>query len=173
MGKFLLVLVAILAVAYLVPAPPVHRTASAEIHTSREKVWEALSDLSRIPSWDGGVPSIEFLTSQRHGTGARFRIPTTPVARTFEVVDWRPYNRIDYRVKTEPGLTYDHSVSLLIRALNERTVVQLNEDYRVRGGYLGHLLDLVYTGPSTERSRSGALANFKRWIETGTDILLQ
>ena len=50
-------------------------------------------------------------------------------------------------------------------------VVLLDEDYRMRGGYLGHLLDIGYLGPTAEKGRSAALANLKRLIETGNEIL--
>jgi uncharacterized protein YndB with AHSA1/START domain len=167
-----LVVLALLVIAYLIPAPPVHRSATAEVHSSREKVWEALSDLEHIPTWNGAARLLEFAGTQRQGNGTRYRVPGTPISRTFEVTDWRPYNRIDYRVTTEPGVTYDHTLSFRIRPLYDRAAIQLDEDYRLRGGYLGHLFDQLYLGPSVERGRAAALANLKRWIETGSEVLL-
>ncbi len=172
MGRFLLILIVAAFVAYLVPAPVSHRAASVEIHATKEKVWEVLSDLPRIPSWNGGALKLEFLTRHTQGPGARFRVPGTPISRTFEVTDWRAYNRIDLRVTTDPRLTNDHILTYSIRPTGERTAVLLDEDYRVRGGYLGYLLDRVYLGPSGEKSRSAALANLKRLVETGNEILL-
>ena len=172
MGKLLGLLIVLGFVAYLVPAPVSHRTASVEIHASREKVWEVLSDLERIPSWNAAAPSVEFLTQHRQGPGAKYRIPSTPISRTFEVKDWRSFNRIDYQVTTDPELTRDHILVFQIRPAQGRTLVQLDEDYHMRGGYLGHLLDEVYLGPSVERSRSAALANLKRLVETGGEIIV-
>ena len=172
MGKFLALLVVATFVAYLVPAPVSHRTASVEIHATREKVWDVLSQLDRIPSWNAAARTVDFQTSHKQGMGARFQVPSTPVSRTFEVTDWRAYNRVAFRVRTDPALTRDHILVYAIRSANGRTTLQLDEDYHMRGGYLGHLLDIVYLGPSVEKSRSAALANLKRLVETGGEMII-
>jgi hypothetical protein len=43
----------------------------------------------------------------------------------------------------------------------------------MRGGYLGHIADQIYLGPAVERSRSTALANLKRLVETGGEMIVQ
>lgn len=173
MGKLLALLLVVAFVAYLVPAPVSHRTASVEIHATREKVWEVLSNLERIPSWNASAHSIEFLTEHKQGNAAQFRLPSSPVSRIFEVREWRTYERIEFRVRTDPDLTRDHVVVYQVRRSGTRTLVQLDEDYRMRGGYLGHMADQVYLGPAVERSRAAALANLKRLVETGGEMIVQ
>lgn len=171
MGKLLALLLVLAFVAYLVPAPVSHRTATVEIHATREKVWEVLSNLERIPTWNASAHSIEFLSQHKQSSGARFRLPGSPVSRTFEVREWQAYERIAFRVQTDPNLTRDHVVVYQIRREGTRTQVQLDEDYHMRGGYLGHILDQVYLGPAVERSRAAALANLKRLVETGGEMI--
>jgi uncharacterized membrane protein len=169
-GKFLGLLLVVAFVAYLIPAPVSHRTASVEIHATREKVWEVLSNLERIPAWNPSARSIEFETQHKQGDGVKFRLQSSPISRVFHVREWRAYNRIEFGVKTEPDLTRGHVVVYQIRPAQTRTVVQLDEDYHMRGGYLGYMLDQVYIGPSGERSRAAALANLKRLVETGGEM---
>lgn len=170
MGKLLVLLVLALAVAYFVPAPVVHHDAALEVDASRERVWDALSDLSQMPRWNAAVDSAAFLGAQRQGEGAEIRIDGM-VTSTLQVERWQPYGTMSFFVELKPRFTYDHVLRYSIQyRYTNRTVVRVEEEYRMAGGYLGHVLGLLLFDRVREPYRMPALSYLKKLVETGIGL---
>lgn len=170
MGRLILFLLVLAGIAYLMPAPIVHHEASAEINAPRERVWQALSDLHGWSRWNEDVDSTGFLTPQQEGLGTKVRLDGKFMTVYEEVTAWEPYNRIDMSVKLKPNLTEDHVMRYTMAPEFDRTTVKIEEEYKMRGGYLGHALDVLFFDRMREGFRAPALGYLKRLAETGVGM---
>jgi hypothetical protein len=84
---------------------------------------------------------------------------------------WEPYNTMGFFVELKPRLTYDHVLrySLQYRYTN-RTVVRVEEEYRMAGGYLGHVFGRLFFERMREPYRMPALSYLKKLVETGVGL---
>ena len=161
------------ALAYFLPAKPAHHEASIEIDESREETWRILSDLTQLPRWNRSLAVREFVGgSENFGIGTQILLPGVPIKRQLWVVDWIPYNSMTFRVITDPGVTHDHSMRFSVHPRTRGCLVRYVEEYGIRGGYLGTVLDKIYLTPVGANGRDPALANLKRLVETGQGILV-
>lgn len=172
MIRFLLLIIAILALAYFLPANPAHHEASIEIGESREETWRILSDLTQLPRWNRSMSIMEFMGTQKFGVGTRISIPDVPIKRQLRVVNWIPYNSMTFRVQSDPDVTHDHTIRFSVHPRTSGCLVRYVEEYRLRGGYLGTVLDKIYLTPMGANGREPALANLKRLVETGQGIFV-
>lgn len=170
MGRLLILILLALAVAYFVPAPAKHFDAALEVDASREKVWGALSDLSQMSRWNPGVDSTVFLTPQHDGEGTEIRVDGM-VTSTLIVQRWEPFNTMAFLVELKPRLTYDHVLRYSVQyRFTDRTVVRVEEEYRMAGGYLGHLFGVLLFDRMREPYRMPALSYLKKLAETGVGL---
>lgn len=171
MGRFLVFVLVVLAVVYFIPAPVNRHAAGLEIEASREQVWEVMSDLARLPRWIETVDSVAFLNPQRQGLGAELRIDGTVMSSVLRVARWVPYNTVAFDVRMRPGLTHDHVLRYTVeRRFAGRSVVRVEEEYRMAGGYLGHVLGGLLFDRMRDPYRASALLHLKRLVETGAGL---
>jgi len=170
MGRLIVLLLLAAGIAYLIPGPVEHYEASAEINTGRERVWEVLSDLSQLSRWNDEVDSTAFVTPQREGVGTQIRLDGKFMTCWEKVVSWEPFNRIEFTVTEKPALTTDHVLRYTMEPRFERTLVRVEEEYHMRGGYLGHALNYITFSRMREAYRGPALSYLKRLAETGVGL---
>lgn len=170
MGRLILLLLVAAGIAFLMPAPVVHHEASVEINAGREKVWDALSDMKAWPRWIEEVDSVSFVSSQEEGTGTEVRLDGKFFTTFERATRWEPYNRIDFEVSFKPNLTTDHVLRYVMDPQFDRTQVRVEEEYRMRGGYLGHAFELLMFSRMREGFRGPALGYLKRLAETGVGM---
>ena len=170
MGRFILFVLIAAGIAYLMPAPIVHYEASVEINADRERVWQALSDLRGWPRWNEDVDSTAFLTAQQDGDGTQVRFDGKFLTAFEKVTRWEPYNRIDFAVTLKPDLTTDHVMRYIMSPAFNRTQVRVEEEYKMRGGYLGHALEVIIFSRLRDGFRGPALGYLKRLAETGVGM---
>src|SRR5262245_28610180 len=162
MGRLILFLLIVAGIAYLMPAPAVHHEASVEINAPRERVWQALSDLQGWPRWNEDVDSTAYLTDQHEGVNTKVRFDGKLLTAYETVTNWEPYNRIDFSVSLKPDLTMDHVMRYVMSPQFDRTQVRIEEEYRMRGGYLGHAFAMLVFDRMRETFRAPALGYLKR-----------
>ena len=172
MIRFLLLIIAVMAFAYFLPAKPANHEASIEIDESREETWRILADLSQLPRWNESMSIMEFVGSQKFGLGAMISVASVPVKRKLRVAEWIPYNQMTFRVETDPQVTSDHTIRYSVHPRAGGCLVRYAEEYRPSGGYLGTVLDKIYLTPVGANGRDPALANLKRLVETGQGIFV-
>ena len=172
MWRLLLLVIVAGVITYFVPAPAVHHEANIEVDGQRTQVWKVVSDLNDLPRWNANAQGIQFASSQRQGVGVEFSIPGQPFTHGFRVIGWEPYNKMQFRVTTKPALTVDHIMLFSLHTRGQKTIVRYIEEYRMKGGYLGYILDQVYYSAVRRKGRTPALANLKRFVETGQGMFL-
>jgi len=170
MGRLILFLLILAGIAYLMPSPVTHHEASVEINAPRERVWQALSDLKGWSRWNEDVDSTGFVTDQQDGLGTQMRLDGKFMTIYETVTAWEPYNRIEVSVKLRPNLTEDHVMRYTMAPEFDRTTVKVEEDYKMRGGYLGHALDVLAFGRMRDGFRGPAMGYLKRLAETGVGM---
>jgi uncharacterized protein YndB with AHSA1/START domain len=171
MGRLLILILIAGAIAYFVPAPVTHFDSALEIEASRERVWEMLSDLSQISRWNEDVDSAVFVGPQHDGEGAEVRVDGSMFTSALRVTRWEPYNRIDFAVLLKPRLTWDHVLRYSMqRRFENRTIVRVEEEYRMAGGYLGHVFGILIFERMRDPYRVQALSYLKRLAETGVGL---
>jgi len=170
MGRLILFLLILAGIAYLMPSPVVHHEASATINAPRERVWQALSDLKGWSRWNEDVDSTAFLTDQQEGVGTKMRLDGKFMTVYEEVTDWEPYNRIDFNVSLKPNLTEAHVMRYTMAPDFDHTTVKVEEEYKMRGGYLGHALDVLFFERMRDGFRAPAMGYLKRLSETGVGM---
>jgi hypothetical protein len=73
-----------------------------------------------------------------------------------------------FSVRLKPRLTYDHVLRYSVQyRFTNRTVVRVEEEYRMAGGYLGHLFGVLLFDRMREPYRMAALSYLKKLAETG------
>lgn len=172
MGRLLFLILLAGVIAYFLPAPAVHNEASIEIDATREKVWEVLGDLGELPRWNASTHGLKFATAQRQGVGAEFDVPGSPFSHHVVLTKQVAYNRMEFQVGTDPRLTEGQIIRYTIHPRQNRTLVRYVEEYRVRGGYLGYLVDRAFYRQLRASGRGPALANLKRLVETGHGLFV-
>jgi uncharacterized membrane protein len=171
MGRLVILLLLAAVVAYFMPAPVTHFDSAVEIDASREKVWDLMSDFSQLSRWNDAVDSTVFLSPERKGEGTQIRLDGPMLTTTLKVVHWQPYNDIGFAVILNPRLTYDHVLRYSIqKRFESRTVVRVEEEYHMAGGYLGHVFGKLLFDRMRDSYRTGALGLLKRLAETGVGL---
>ncbi len=171
MGRLLILLIVAGVVAYFVPSPVTHFDSAVEIDASREHVWDLMADLSQLSRWNEDVDSTVFLTPERQGPGTVVRIDGSMITTSLTVQRWEPYNEIDFAVVLQPRITYDHVLRYSMqRRFEGRTVVRVQEEYRMAGGYLGYVFGRLIFERMRDPYRMGALGYLKRLAETGVGL---
>ncbi len=166
--KLLILLLILLAGAWLAPAPVAHVEGTIEIAADRERVWTVLSDLSGARLWDPLMREAKITSDAKSGVGAE-RFSAGALVKTRErVSEWLPYNRVVLEVSHEPDLTKFEESRIEIEPSGAAgTRVQWAMNYQVTGGYLGSLGDRFLFGSVHQGRIDDGLSNLKRYAETG------
>jgi len=107
------------------------------IPKSPEKIWEFLSDLSQISSWQVDCKSVSILTSKHTGAGVRWR-QTANSGRSYvaEVTAW--YDGLGYEYTLVDGAPFSENKGRIrLQEIAEGTVVQWTLTYETSGVLAG------------------------------------
>ncbi len=108
------------------------------IPASPEFIWRFLGDLSSIPQWQDGAESVAFLSTQREGKGARWRLTMARASDiVVEVSAW--YDRLGYEYRIVDGAGYtENQGRIRSHEVADGTLVRWTFEYEL-GGVLGGL----------------------------------
>ena len=138
---------------------------TTEIAAPRPVVWEYLIDPDRYREFMDGMTHWKPEGNTRHGLGARFsmrmRIGAAELGNLIEVVEFDPPADLAWTSVT--GV--DQRGRWRLRAVGERTHVELRISYYAAGGIMARLADLV-AAPIVRRHLQRSLQQLKRQVET-------
>jgi uncharacterized membrane protein len=165
--RLLLLLLVAAAVAWFAPAPASHATNAVVIDVPRDRVWTVLSDLTSSRLWDPAMKEAKLTTDTKIGEGA-VRESDGVFGKTKErVTQWLAYNRLRFDVSHDPNFTKYETSNIELEPSGSGTRVEWTMDYQMTGGYLGKLADKSILGSVHQGRIDQALANLKRYAETG------
>jgi uncharacterized protein YndB with AHSA1/START domain len=147
-----------------------HITRSIEINRPPQEVFDALTDLRRLPSWSTIVVETRNVSKGPLQQGDTFQ-QTVRVAGIHLESDWRVTkldrpHQLAYEATAVGGgrLVMTQTVT----AVTEGSRLEIDVDYQLPGGILGDLLDQAYVERRNEREAEHSLHNLKDLLERRT-----
>lgn len=121
------------------------------IPSSRDFVWEYVSEITNNPQWQTGCQDVRFLTQSQTGPGIRWRYRVGN-RRDFviEVTAW--YEGAGYEYTIVDGATYKENLGRIrLQEIAEGTIVQWTFSYEPKG-LLGNMRNSLTTRRSIEQA---------------------
>lgn len=133
------------------------------IPASPEFIWRFLGDLSAIPKWQEQVESVAFLSTQREGRGARWRLNMQKSSDYIvEVSAW--YDRLGYEYRIVDGGRFaENQGRIRSHEVAEGTLVRWTFEYEL-GGILGGLRNAMRLKRNTSKQIQASLRNLHQLI---------
>jgi len=142
------------------------------IPSTPERVWDILSDISRIPDWQVDCREIVFLTSKRAGAGLRWRQQDDKRREfVYEVSAW--YEGLGYEYYFVDGANFrDARARLRLQEIPEGTVVQWTFSYEP-GGFLGGMRDSLGLYNAIDRAMTDGLRRLYQLLKSDAAALAE
>ena len=142
---------------------------SIEIDRSPEEVFEALTDLDRLPQWATILVETRKAPGRPIETGDSFeqtiRVAGVPLESRWRVGHIQRPTVVEYEAEGVMGgrLRMIQRVS----PVGGGSRVELEVDYELPGSFVGELLDQAFVERRNEREAGSSLQNLKDLLETG------
>lgn len=136
-----------------------------------EEVWQILADFGGIQRFNPGVPRSIQTSDGPVGLGTTRHCDLTIPGASIEEritgwVDGHSYEVEIFSSKRTPPLNHARA-TLAVRPAERGTMASMQIDYRLKGGWLGSLMDVVMVRRQYEKTVDGVLAGLKHHAETG------
>ena len=118
----LAVIVAVVVIGWLLPAEHV-ASGEVTVPAASQRVFEAISDVNRYPSWRPGITRVEVLATHP----LRWREHEGGDAITFEVVESSPPQQLKVRI-ADADLPFGGSWTYVLTPVGTGTRLQITED---------------------------------------------
>ncbi|MGC4086405.1 MAG: SRPBCC family protein [Polyangiaceae bacterium] len=141
---------------------------SIHIQAPPERVWEALATLDALHEYDPGIAKSALRTEQRTGVGADRHCDIKAGGWFRErVTVWAPAAALEFTLYdcTLPVKRLRHHYTL--RVENGGTRVDQTQDYALKYGLLGALLDTLVVKRKWDAGVKGFFAGLKEYVEAG------
>ena len=143
------------------------------IDSPKASVWEVLSDLETVQSYDSGVTKAFYVSKEREGVGAARHcdLPDGTYVRE-RIVDWREgegYTINVYDDGTEFPMS-DQTAEFTLQDSGEGTRVTMTYRYSLKSGMA---VDAEETTQMAHEIVSGVLAGLKAFAEAGEQAAVQ
>ena len=138
------------------------------INASVEQVWEALADIGNIHAWNPGVVASHTTSERTEGLGTtRYCDLGGKNYLDEEVVAWSPHEQSTMRIMgtNMPFATAD--IRFYLKPQNEKTVVTVSPEYKLKFGPIGSLMDRFYVEGTYKKGMDSLLAGLKDYVEAG------
>ncbi len=139
------------------------------IESSRDAVWEALSDIGAISTWNPGVKASHVTTDVSGGVGAGRHCDLGGKNYLDEkVVEWHPGERLTMRV-IGTNLPLKHAdIRFHLRTDGTQTIVSVSPEYELKFAVLGTMMDAVFVRRSYVKGMNALLAGLKQHVESAS-----
>lgn len=141
-------------------------TEQISIAARPDKVWQLLSDIGNIYQWNPGVDDSYVTSDQSSGAGASRRCELK--GKNYldeEVVRWEPCEKLTMRI-TETNLPFKNAdIHFELMGQNGRTIVTLNPVYKLKFGFIGRLLDVLFVRKTYREGMKDLLKGLKERAE--------
>jgi uncharacterized membrane protein len=139
-----------------------------------ERVWELGTDFKRYPEWNVSYPEVKEVTGPVDKVGTRILSVTKVLGRRME--GWGEIVEVDKpRFLKTVGSSHEGGKLTIIYRLTpagEGTDFELESEYELPAGFLGHIADKLFVEKSVERDLRHSMENFKALVETRTPVLV-
>lgn len=136
------------------------------IAAPRSAVWQALTDLGALATYDPGVKAASIVGDLTSGLGAQRKCQLRPKGWFIEeVVAWQPESALAFQLQTcsLPVASLRHDYALTEEA--GATGVEQVMTYQMKYGGVGRALDALMMRRQWDRGIKGFLAGLKQHIE--------
>ncbi|MBI2379608.1 MAG: SRPBCC family protein [Gammaproteobacteria bacterium] len=139
-----------------------------EIYAPVKSVWSVLADVGEIHSWNPGVMK-SYLTSELStGEGTCRRCELVGMGYLDEVVTrWVPEKYLTMKVVGTDLPFGEVAINFTLDVLDDKTMVKVNPVYRLKYGYVGKALDVLFVRRSYRKGMRALLQGLKRKVELG------
>jgi uncharacterized membrane protein len=131
-----------------------------------EDVFELFIDAKRWPEWMAGSTEVKEITGPPDQVGTRIRDVSTFMGRQME--SWTEVIEVErprlYRLATEGAGMKGRGTFRLVPA-GEGTDVEVETEYELPAGFLGHIADRLFLEKAMERQTRHSAENFKALAE--------
>ena len=133
------------------------------IPASPEFIWRFLGDLAALPEWQEGVNAVMFLSTQRDGSGTRWRALSEKHSDTVvEVSAWYDTVGYEYSVKDGAGIG-ENQGRIRLTEVTDGTLVRWTFQYEHKG-VLGGLRNAMRVKRGTTSQIQASLRNLHQLI---------
>ena len=133
------------------------------IPASPEFIWRFLGDLAALPEWQADVNSVMFLSTQREGSGARWRALSDKNSDTVvEVSAWYDTVGYEYSVRDGAGIGANQG-RIRLTEVTDGTLVRWTFQYEHKG-MLGGLRNAMRVKRATTNQIQASLRNLHQLI---------
>lgn len=144
-----------------------------EIHQSKEKVWQALSDFGHICHGHPAVSKSYITSTQKEGVGATRHCDFTMMGASAEekVTEWNTDKNIKievYQLNKMPGID-TMALDLAIRDQGPNTILTGTMVYTMKNTFFDIMNSLMMKNMNA-KLLDGIMAGHKLYIETGTIV---
>jgi uncharacterized membrane protein len=139
-----------------------------------ERVWDLGTDFMRYPEWNVSYPEVKEVTGPIDQVGTRIHAVTKVLGLRME--GWGDIVEADKprRLKMVGSSTDGGKLTVIYRltAAGEGTDFEIESEYELPAGFLGHIADKVFVEKAVERDLRHSIENFKALIELKQPVLV-
>ncbi len=149
-----------------------HLSTTTVVNAPIDRVWQTLADVGTIAEWHPGVAHSPVLTSSRTGLGATRRIELYDGSTVMEEVTSLDEGRSVTVTMSEHAmpLSYGTATFKVEADGNDRTLVTMMMDYKMKYGPLGWLLNVLILRRMMKKLLASVLAGLGHHLVTGEHI---
>jgi uncharacterized membrane protein len=139
-----------------------------------DRVWELGTDFMRYPEWNVSYPEVKEVTGPIDKVGTRVHSVTKVLGLRME--GWGEIVEVDKPrlLKTIGSSTEGGKLTVIYRLTpaGEGTDFEIESEYELPAGFLGHIADKVFIEKAVERDLKHSIENFKALVEAKQPVLV-
>ena len=144
-----------------------------EIDAPAERVWEALREFGAIQRWNPAVPESHSTSDEKEGVGATRHCDLASPGVSIEerVIAWKEGESYTVEISSAKKVPLKRAVvTLKVVPNGDKSVFTLHQEYSLKMGLLGRIMDRMSARRQFGSALSGLAAGLKHFVETGNEV---
>ena len=142
-------------------------TKKIKIDSSKNKVWDILSDIGAIQNFSPSVSKSFYTSEIKEGIGASRHCDLLPMGKVEErVISWKEGEEFTIEIYESKSMPFLGEGKFILKEEGGKTNVTMSLTYRMKGGFLGSLMGVFMKG-RISKAMEGTLKGLKHHVETG------
>ena len=142
-------------------------TKKIKIDSSKNKVWDILSDIGAIQNFSPSVSKSYYTSEIKEGIGASRHCDLLPMGKVEErIIGWEDGEELTIEIYESKSVPFLGEGKFILKEEGGKTNVTMSLTYRMKGGFLGSLMGVFMKG-RISKAMEGTLKGLKHHVETG------
>ena len=145
-------------------------TKKIKIDSSKNKVWDILSDIGAIQNFSPSVSKSYYTSEIKEGIGASRHCDLLPMGKVEErIIGWKDGEELTIEIYESKSVPFLGEGKFILKEEGGKTNVTMSLTYRMKGGFLGSLMGVFMKG-RISKAMEGTLKGLKHHVETGETV---